>query len=204
MSSMEIANVFLAAARETLAEGMHKIEHCVGQLGEEQVWWRPEAGNSHPVTHGLPGGEVKPQAGAKNAASEMNSIANLMLHLAGNVRQWIVAGVGGAGDVRNRPREFADRSGQPKSELLALVKGTVAEADAVLARLTADELVAKRRIQGFDTNVTAAIFGTISHFRGHVQEMIHLTRQQLGYKYRFDFVPQGVEQESAGAAGSRR
>jgi hypothetical protein len=162
---------------------MHKIEHCVGQLGEEQVWWRPG---------------VKSPASAKNTASEMNSIANLMLHLAGNVRQWIVAGIGGAGDVRNRPREFADRSGKSKSELLALLKGTVAEADTVLARLTADELVAKRRIQGFDTNVTAALFGTISHFRGHVQEIIHMTREQLGDKYRFDFVPQGAEQESAG------
>ena len=183
MSSMEIANVFLTAARETLAEGMHKIEHCLGQLNEEQVWWRPQ---------------VKPPAGAKNAAVEMNSIANLVLHLAGNLRQWIVAGVGGAKDVRNRPREFADRSGMPKGELVALVKGTVAEADAAMARLTADELTAKRRIQGFDTNVTAALLGTISHFRGHEQEIIHMTREQLGDKYRFDFVPQGAEQESAG------
>lgn len=207
MSLAEVSSLFLAAARETLAEGMHKIEHCLGQLNEEQVWWRPGASHSNQASENSVGGKGSAEDKAnmvRASGPEMNSIANLVLHLAGNVRQWIVAGVGGGKDVRNRPREFADRSGKSKSELLALVKGTVAEADAVLARLSADELVAKRRIQGFDTNVTAALLGTISHFRGHVQEIIHLTRMQLGDKYRFDFVPQGAEQESAGAAGGGR
>ena len=67
-----------------------------------------------------------------------------------------------------------------------------------LARLSADDLVTNRRIQGFDTNTTAALFDCISHFRGHVQEIINLTRMQLGERYKFYFVPQGKEQESAG------
>ena len=129
----------------------------------------------------------------------MNSIGNLMLHLSGNLRQWIVSGVGGAKDVRNRPLEFSDRSIRPKGEIIDILKKTVAEADAALARLKADQLVSPRRIQGFDTSVIAAIIDTIPHFRGHVQEIIHITRQQLGEKYQFDFVPKGKEQESAGA-----
>jgi hypothetical protein len=182
---MQLPQLFLAAARETLAEGFHKIEHCVNQLTNDQVWWRPAA---------------QPPATAKNATSEMNSIANLMFHLAGNIRQWIIAGVGGAKDVRNRPLEFSDHSRRPKAEVLAQLQKTVAEADAVLARLTPEQLVENRRIQGFDTNVTEALFGMISHFRGHTQEIIHMTREQLGDGYQFDFVPQGPEQTSASSA----
>jgi hypothetical protein len=170
----QMSAAFIAAVRNNLAEGMHKIEHCVGQLSDEQVWWR--------------------------ARAEMNSIANLMLHLSGNMRQWFIAGVGGAKDVRNRPMEFADRSNRPKSEIIAILKKTVMEADGVLVKLTAEQLVLPKRIQGYEKNVTAAIVDTLAHFRGHVQEIIHITREQLGEKYRFDFVPKGKEQESAGGA----
>lgn len=179
---------FIAAARETLAEGLSKINHCVAQLTDEQVWWRPTVQNQ----------AGQPLALTKN--SEMNSIANLLLHLTGNVRQWILAGVGGAKDVRNRPLEFSDRKARPKNEVLVPLQKTVAEADAILAKLDPDQLAENRRIQGYDTNVTAALFNTISHFRGHVQEIIHMTREQLGDKYQFDFVPQGAEQISAHSA----
>src|SRR5688500_18064037 len=150
-----VADAFVAGAGQQLREGLAKIEHCLAQLSDEQVWWRPRP--------------------------EMNSIANLMLHLAGNMRQWIVAGVGGAiRDERDRPAEFGDRSGRPKAEVLAVLRDVVRQCDETLARLTPDELVAPRRIQGFDVTVTAAIFDTIPHFRGHVQEIIHMTRAQLG------------------------
>jgi Protein of unknown function (DUF1572) len=169
---MRICDAFTSAMRETLAEGMRKIEHCAGQLRELQFWHRPRA--------------------------EMNSIANLCLHLTGNLRQWIISGVGGAEDVRNRPLEFSDRSNRGKSEVLVVLNGTVKEADEILSRLQGGELVAARRIQGFDTTVLSAVVNTVSHFRGHVQEIIHMTREQLGEKYRFDFVPRGKEQESGG------
>jgi hypothetical protein len=174
VTSSELCELFVRAMRDTLSEGMRKIEHCVGQLDDEQVWWRPRG--------------------------EMNSIANLMLHLSGNLRQWIVSGVGGAEDVRNRPMEFADRSGRGKGEVVGILRKAVAEADAVLAKLTPVQLVSARRIQGHDETVMSAIAHTIPHFRGHVQEIIHMTREQIGEKYRFDFVPKGKEQESAGGA----
>ncbi len=168
--AQEVAERVTAEARESLKEGLQKIEHCLAQLSDEQVWWRPRP--------------------------EMNSIANLMLHLSGNVRQWIISGIGGAKDVRNRPGEFADQSRRQKKELLATLKSTVDEADVVLSDLSAAQLLSSKRIQGFDTTVMGAIFGCVPHFRGHVQEIIHMTREQLGEKYRFDFVPQGPEQES--------
>jgi hypothetical protein len=173
-SPSEISTAFISATRQTLSEGMRKIEHCVGQLTDDQLWWRPRP--------------------------EMNSIANLMLHLSGNLRQWIVAGIGGVKDIRNRPLEFSDHSNRPKSEILGLIEKVVSDADAALARLTPDQLLKIRRIQGYDAAAIAAVIDTIAHFRGHVQEIIHMTRQQLGEKYRFYFVPKGKEQESAGGA----
>jgi hypothetical protein len=94
--------------------------------------------------------------------------------------------------------EFGDRSGRAKWEVLGILKKTVEEADAAMAKVTAEELVSRRRIQGYDVTVMQAIAHTIPHFRGHVQEIIHMTREQLGEKYRFDFVPKGTEQEAAG------
>src|ERR1700760_2409336 len=117
--SSEISAGVIEAMRETLAEGMHKIEHCVGQLDDKQVWWRPR--------------------------DDMNSVANLMLHLSGNLRQWIVSGVGGAQDVRNRPMEFGDRSNRTKTDVLSILQKTVSEADWALAKVTAADLVSKKR-----------------------------------------------------------
>jgi uncharacterized protein DUF1572 len=171
----EIVATFSAAARSSLAKGMHKIEHCASQLTDEQFWWRPR--------------------------EDMNSIANLLLHLAGNMRQWAVSGVSQSQDTRNRPREFSDRSGRSKAELLKILRGVIEEVETVLATLSAEQLVASRRIQGNDVNVASAILNTVCHFQGHVQEVIHITREQLGAKYRFDFVPQGPEQESASGRG---
>jgi Protein of unknown function (DUF1572) len=168
---MTSADTFIMASRESLSEGFRKIEHCVSQLSDDQLWWRP-----------------KP---------DMNSIANLLLHLCGNMRQWIISGIGGTKDIRNRPAEFADQSHRPKAELLAKLKSIITEADTILVALDEKQLVAARRIQGFDTHVLTAAFDTIAHFRGHVQEIIHMTRQQLGEKYKFDFVPTGPEQQSA-------
>lgn len=71
-------------------------------------------------------------------------------------------------------------------------------ADAAIRALAPRALGSPRRIQGYDTTVVAAIFDCIAHFRGHVQEIIHMTREQLGPNYRFDLVPKGKEQESAG------
>jgi len=126
----------------------------------------------------------------------MNSIANLLIHLSGNLCQWIISGIGGAADIRNRPAEFTDRSRRSARELLAILRDTVRESDKVLSPLRAGDLAQPRRIQGFDETVVSAALHSIAHFRGHSQEIIHLTRTQLGSSYRYDFIPKGEEQES--------
>jgi len=163
-----VRQAYMSACRHRLAECVKKIKHCLAQLSDEQVWWRP---------HG-----------------SMNSIANIVLHLCGNVRQWIISGVGGEPDIRDRPKEFSDRSSLPKAELIRRLDEIAAKADAVLAGLTDQELLKRRRIQGFDETALSAIFDSISHFRGHQQEIVYIARLQLGDAYRFEWVPASKEQ----------
>lgn len=163
MTADELATAVGAEAAHELASALTRIKHCLGQLTDEQVWWR-----SHP---------------------SLNSIGNLVLHLCGNLRQWIVAGLGGATDLRDRPTEFSERGPIPRNELVRRLEAVVDEARAVLARQTARQLLEARRIQGFDVTGLKAIFDSVPHFRGHTQEIIGITRLQLGYAYKFAWTP---------------
>lgn len=163
-----VIDAFQQAACSELNAALKKIHHCLAQLTDEQVWWRP--------------------------ADDMNAIGNLLLHLCGNVRQWIIAGVGGAEDSRRRSEEFQQRAPTPKAELLARLEATVAEANAAIQGLSADELVCPRQIQSYNRTAAEAVFHSIAHFWGHTQEIVHMTRCQLGDRYQFDFVPQTKEQ----------
>ena len=168
MTADELAAVVGAAATNELESALNRIKHCLGQLNDEQVWG-----------HSRPG---------------LNSIGNLILHLCGNLRQWIVAGVGGASDVRNRPAEFAEQGPIPKEDLLFRLEGVVKEAMRVLESVDAQQLTAVRRIQGFDATGLAAIFDGVPHFRGHTQEIVHMTRLRLEDAYQFAWTPTTPEQ----------
>ena len=168
MTADELAATVGNEAAEELTKAYDRIKHCIGQLNDEQVWWRPK--------------------------TELNSIGNLILHLCGNVRQWIVSGIGGVADIRNRPAEFAERGPIAKEELLYRLSKVVDEAKTVLRRLTARQLLDVRRIQASEVTGLAAIFNSVPHFRGHTQEIIHMTREQLGAAYRFAWVPRSAEQ----------
>jgi hypothetical protein len=168
MSADELATAVGTAAAHELTSALDRIKHCLSQLNDEQVWWRSQP--------------------------SLNSIGNLILHLCGNVRQWIVSGIGGAKDIRNRPGEFAEPGPIPKDELLRRLEAVVEEAKRALAAVTAQRLVEVRRIQGFDVTGQAAIFNSVPHFRGHTQEIIHMTRLQLGDRYKFAWTPDTPEQ----------
>ena len=159
------------AARQRLAELLAILKHCLGQLSDEQVWWRPR--------------------------DSMNCVANVLLHLSGNVCQWLVCGITEATDTRNRPQEFSERGPIPKAELVRRLEEAVAQADAALGSLSADRLLEQRRIQGFETTVLSAIFASVSHFNGHTQEIVYATRLQLGDGYRILWTPATPAQGAA-------
>jgi hypothetical protein len=144
---------------DELAAALARIAHCVGQLTVEQVWSRP--------------------------APAMNSIGNLMLHLAGNVRQLVVAGVGGEPDIRERQAEFDTRGPIPADELLEKLLLVVKQAREVILSARDESLRAMIPIKRYDLNGIEAIVRCIAHFRGHTQEIIHMTRMILGERYEF-------------------
>ncbi|HYE65788.1 MAG TPA: DinB family protein [Pyrinomonadaceae bacterium] len=160
---IEVAQAFIAQARTLLAtDYLPKIERCLERLTDEEVWWR--------------------------AHDESNSIGNLLLHLMGNARQWIVSGVGGAPDQRVRQKEFDERSMIPRAELLAQLKRTLEEVDDMLERIDHAHILERRRIQGCDVTVLEAVFHVVEHFSMHTGQIILLTKMltQKGLDF-YDF-----------------
>ncbi len=150
-----LAQTFLAESRRYLrGDYLPKILICLETLSEADVWWRA------------------------NEAS--NSIGNLVLHLAGNIRQWIIHGVGGAPDVRRRQEEFDRRAAIPPSELAARLRGTFDEVDGVLAALDPASLPEPRLIQGLQTTVFGAIYHVVEHFSTHTGQIVLLTKMRTG------------------------
>ena len=147
----DIGQAFIARAQHHLGEDfLPKIERCLGLLNDQQIWWR--------------------------ANEQSNSIGNLLLHLSGNVRQWIVCGLGDAIDSRDRDSEFAQRAEIPRAELFDRLKRTVDEAVATLARLDPDKLLEKHRIQGLEVSALEAVLHVVEHFSMHAGQIFLLTR----------------------------
>ena len=156
----ETARAFLEEARwHLLRDYLPKLERCLESLSDEQAWWR--------------------------AGESSNSVGNLLLHLEGNLRQWVVGGVGGAPDRRARAREFDARASVPLARLLDALRATVAEADDALGRLDPALLLERRRIQGHDVTVLAAVFHAVEHFSMHTGQIILLTKLLTGRDLAF-------------------
>ena len=103
-----------------------------------------------------------------------------VLHLSGNVRQWIVAGVGGRVDTRQRDAEFAASGGGSGAELAARLKEAVEEAAGVLAELTPERLGERIVVQHYDVAVLEAIYHVVEHFSGHTGQIIFATKMLTG------------------------
>jgi uncharacterized damage-inducible protein DinB len=150
---------FLDFSAKKLRQLASRIETCLEKLTEEQIWAR---GSEHE-----------------------NAVGNLVLHLCGNVRQWIVGGVGGEPDRRNRDAEFAARATVPSPELEERLGAVVEEALAVLATVTKERLAERIVVQKYDVSVLEAIYHVVEHFSMHTGQIIFatkmLTSEDLGF-----------------------
>ncbi len=160
----ELAGPILDEARRVLVEVYPpRISRCLKLLSEEEIWWRP------------------------NRAS--NSVGNLVLHLQGNVRQWIISGLGGQEDQRDRDREFAEAGPIPRRALLAGLRKTVKEADQVLTAVREPDLLRRLSIQGFDVTGLQVLCHVAEHFAFHAGQIIYITKLKRGEDLKFTRLP---------------
>lgn len=145
--------------RKLLEEYWPRLRGCVDALSDEDVWWRP------------------------NEAS--NGIGNLVLHLNGNVRQWLVAAFNDTLDERDRPAEFAERRLVPRAELLATLDETMARAGATLNRLTEADLLKTLHIQGYTVSGVEAVYQVVEHFAMHYGQVVYITKLVQGRSLGF-------------------
>lgn len=158
---------FIDESRRALKyEYLPKIRSSVARLTDEDLWWRP------------------------NAAS--NSVGNLLLHLTGNLRQWVVSGVGGEEDRRDRQAEFDQDSGATAPELLQTLEATLAAVDEVLHRLDPERLSDPLTVQGRDVTVLRAISHAVNHFAMHTGQILYIAKLRVGSDLGFYDVVGGI------------
>jgi uncharacterized damage-inducible protein DinB len=154
MSENAIHQLFLGYSSSRLQQFSSHIEKCLIQLTDEQVWAR--------------GGENE------------NSVGNLLLHLYGNMRQWIVAGVDGEADTRRRDDEFSERGGLTSKDLTERLVTLVNQATAVIDGVSVQRLSERLVIQEYDVSVLDAIYHVVEHFAMHTGQIIFMTKMFTG------------------------
>jgi uncharacterized damage-inducible protein DinB len=149
--SRDVGSALIAEVkRHLLEESWPRLRKVVPMLSDEEIWHRVN--------------------------EETNSVGNLLLHLNGNIRQWIVSGLGGIRDERTRAREFSERGPIPGADLLSRLDETLNAAAAVLDALDPKTLLASRRIQGDDTDGLHALLHVMEHFSYHVGQVTHMVK----------------------------
>jgi uncharacterized damage-inducible protein DinB len=147
---MELDRVFLDFSARKLRQLAERIDDCLAKLTPEQVWTR--------------GGD------------EQNAIGNLVLHLCGNLRQWIGFGVAGKPDIRVRDREFAARGDIEVAELRERLKTAVEETVAALGAVTTVRLGETTNVQAYEITVLENIYHVVEHFSYHTGQIIFATK----------------------------
>ncbi len=151
---MSVHRLFLDYSVRKLQQAAGRIDECLARLTDEQVWARGSA--------------------------NQNTIGNLALHVCGNIRQWIISGVGGAPNDRDRDAEFAAQGGISVDQLRAQLKETVASAIPIVESQTEASLTRKIEVQNYDIAALEAIYHVVEHFGGHAGQIIFATKMMTG------------------------
>lgn len=151
--------IFLEFSARKLEQLAGRIGDCLGRLSYEQVW--------------------------KRTGDHENAVGNLVLHLCGNLRQWIGSGVAGKPDIRVREREFTARGDLRPEELRERLAGAVEEAAGTIRALPGERLLDPVEVQSYKLTVLEAIYHVVEHFAQHAGQILYatkrLTGQDLGY-----------------------
>ncbi|MCI4671205.1 MAG: DUF1572 domain-containing protein [Bacteroidia bacterium] len=140
--------------RRLFEESIPRTRKCLGMLSEEDIWHRP------------------------NQMS--NSVGNLVLHLCGNARQWIISGFGREADIRQRQAEFDEKGPLPTNELLDLLDKLEHDLLAVFDSITEEELLKEHEVQVFKENGIAILVHVVEHFSYHVGQISYFVKAHKG------------------------
>lgn len=152
-------NEFISHAIFRMAENTPRIANCLDELSEEEVWQRPN--------------------------DSSNSVGNLILHLCGNITQYIHSALGGKPDERTRDMEFALTGGIKKGELMSMLGDVVSEAAAVIKQMDETELMRSRMVQGFELSGIGIIMHVVEHYSYHTGQIAFWTKQMTNRDLNF-------------------
>lgn len=140
-------------------ENTRMIKQSFYEISEEQLWQKPNA--------------------------SLNSIANLVLHLCGNITQYIISSLGENEDIRQRDAEFSASGGYTKTEILKKLEDTVDTAKRVIFDANPEQLVRLRSVQGFSFSGVGVIIHAIEHYSYHTGQIAFwvklLKEKDLGF-----------------------
>jgi uncharacterized damage-inducible protein DinB len=145
-----VCRELICQAIKQMNQSTERITSCLMKLDEEDVWVSP---NEH-----------------------LNSIGNLVLHLCGNITQYIISSIGGAADIRERDLEFSIHSGYTKAELAAKLQDTAGHAVTIIQHITCEELLRERIAQGMKYSGIGIIVHVTEHYSYHTGQIILLTK----------------------------
>jgi hypothetical protein len=168
MPTNQIGALYLAESRKQFIKARDRINHCLNQLDNADIWWTPQ--------------------------EPCNSIGIILQHVCGNLRQWVLAGVGGAPDTRNRPEEFEMKERTSKADVQQMVNKVFDDVLAALKNLAPESLIDQKRIQGFDASVLGAIYVAVTHLDIHGGQILYITRLRKGADYQVFWKPSTKEQ----------
>lgn len=164
MADSKFIQEFKEQAVFRIKENTPRIKKCLNLISEEEAWKRP------------------------NESS--NSIANLILHLNGNISQYIISSLAQQKDVRNRDLEFSANHSHSKMELLEIISSTCDRSVAIIQNCREEELIRNRNVQGFDLSGIGIITHVVEHYSYHTGQIALITKliknQDLGFYEDFD------------------
>lgn len=136
--------------RRLFEESVTRLKKCLNQLTEEETWYRP---NEH-----------------------SNSMGNITLHLCGNVRQWILTGLGKQNDNRTRQQEFDERGPISTKALIQKVDNLMLEVEKVLDSITSEMLLEKHKVQVYEETGLSILIHVVEHFSYHVGQITYFVK----------------------------
>lgn len=165
-----VSKQFLNECNIRIDSSFQRLHHCLGQLSEKQIWWRPD--------------------------DDMNSVGTLITHICGSFRQWTITHINNEEDLRDRPAEFLNNAKITKEELVLVATKLQSDFITAIHNLNSSRLTEERRIQGYVVTLLSAIFRALTHLEGHIGQIVLLTRIQLGDHYKIFWTPQTDEEKA--------